>query len=444
MSTFQYKFRYKSTERIALHEPGRNLLFWLDSGEFLFSESTFPKKSFGKVSTQTLSPKNPLGKTRDLRRIKIQVGLGCNAQCGYCSQKSYRSGGIRPQPDALSGFVENMQNWFDGGTDGQGAGVQIEFWGGETLLYWETVKALADQLRKLYPSLKFLLFTNGSILSEAMIDDLSRLEIHVCLSHDGLGHEKARGSDPFKDPKRSVLLKKLSHVLTKKKLFSINMTVSKDNYQLKKNRQHIAKELELPVYLLPFSYEILMPFNQATLKMGVQTEEESKKFTQGVLQELRELRLGGAMAFSGLGADIHSLVENLLGQTSLDQMGQRCSMDRPDSLAVDLRGNVLTCQNTSADSKHLLGNVAKFDQISLNTSYHWSQRGECISCPVLQMCKGSCMHLEGPYWRGACDNFFAFYLGVLAFFFEESLGATLLEINGNTIRNNANAKVILP
>jgi len=34
----------------------------------------------------------------------------------------------------------------------------------------------------------------------------------------------------------------------------------------------------------------------------------------------------------------------------------------------------------------------------------WSQRKDCPSCPVLQLCQGSCRFLEGPLWEAGCDN----------------------------------------
>ena len=77
---------------------------------------------------------------------------------------------------------------------------------------------------------------------------------------------------------------------------------------------------------------------------------------------------------------------------------------------MDLKGNVLTCQNVSAvatsfnGESHLIGNVADFDNIKLNTSTHWSKREECPNCPVLQICHGSCMFLHGDMWKLACAN----------------------------------------
>jgi uncharacterized protein len=88
-------------------------------------------------------------------------------------------------------------------------------------------------------------------------------------------------------------------------------------------------------------------------------------------------------------------------------------MDREDTIAFDLRGNVMTCQNTGAKGVHKIGHVANFDAIALNTATHFAFREECMSCPVVQLCKGSCMFLEGEFFKQSCANEFAFNCGVM-------------------------------
>ena len=88
-------------------------------------------------------------------------------------------------------------------------------------------------------------------------------------------------------------------------------------------------------------------------------------------------------------------------------------MDRPDRIAVDLQGNVVTCQNVLAASmapngnSHRIGHVSELDKVKLNTGTHWSKRPECKNCPVLQMCQGACMMLEGEFWDHTCNAAYA-------------------------------------
>ena len=88
-------------------------------------------------------------------------------------------------------------------------------------------------------------------------------------------------------------------------------------------------------------------------------------------------------------------------------------MQSPDAIAVDLLGNVMTCQNTGAKGVHKIGHVADFDAIALDTATHFAFREECMDCPVVQLCKGSCMFLEGEFFKQSCANEFAFNFGVM-------------------------------
>jgi uncharacterized protein len=97
----------------------------------------------------------------------------------------------------------------------------------------------------------------------------------------------------------------------------------------------------------------------------------------------------------------------------IEAFGQKCGMDSPDAIAVDLRGNVMTCQNTDAKGAHKIGHVADFDAIALDTATHFAFRPECMACPVVQLCKGSCMFLEGDFFAQSCANEFAFNMGIM-------------------------------
>tara|TARA_R110001592_G_scaffold64194_1_gene197395 strand:- start:4137 stop:4547 length:411 start_codon:yes stop_codon:yes gene_type:complete len=105
-------------------------------------------------------------------------------------------------------------------------------------------------------------------------------------------------------------------------------------------------------------------------------------------------------------------------------------MDREDTIAVNLMGEVTTCHNVSAgDPHHNLGNVRDLDAVRLDTAHHHQARDECRSCPVVQLCKGSCMFLEGKYWQAACDVSFTYNTAMLAAALYYLTGKTLTRID---------------
>ena len=132
----------------------------------------------------------------------------------------------------------------------------------------------------------------------------------------------------------------------------------------------------------------------------------------------------------GLDKRLRDFLTSLRTRRPIEALGQKCGMDREDTIAVDLRGNVMTCQNTGAKSEHTIGHVDDFDAIALNTATHFAFRDECMSCPVVQLCKGSCMFLEGDFFKQSCANEFAFNMGIMMAAVWHLTGMVVVEVEG--------------
>jgi uncharacterized protein len=111
-------------------------------------------------------------------------------------------------------------------------------------------------------------------------------------------------------------------------------------------------------------------------------------------------------------------------------------MQEPDQLAIDLNGNVLTCQNVGAcDSapngkSHGIGTIADLAAVRLDTSTTWAFREECSRCPVLQLCAGGCMFQQGELFRQSCDISFLYSTAIMAAALYAITGKILIRIEG--------------
>ena len=118
-------------------------------------------------------------------------------------------------------------------------------------------------------------------------------------------------------------------------------------------------------------------------------------------------------------------------------LGQKCSMDSEEQIAVDLRGNVLTCQNVSEvavagnGQSHKIGHMLDLDNVKLNTATHWNHRSECAGCPVLQGCMGSCMFLQGELFEVSCNNSYFDHVAMFAEALYLATGLSLINIVGD-------------
>src|SRR5581483_3553756 len=123
---------------------------------------------------------------------------------------------------------------------------------------------------------------------------------------------------------------------------------------------------------------------------------------------------GNAEHYGNISRRADDFFDSLCTHRPASALGQKCGMDRADELAVDLSGRVMTCQNTGAKGKHGLGSVFDMDNVKLDTAWHWSHRECCNYCPVLQLCKGSCMYLEGNLFAQSCENEYHYNTAILA------------------------------
>lgn len=144
--------------------------------------------------------------------------------------------------------------------------------------------------------------------------------------------------------------------------------------------------------------------------LSLRSETESRLFRQAFVRELSD---GSALGSLNIREKLQDFFLSLAKGRPSCALTQRCGMDREDTLAVDLHGNVLTCQNTAAGDGHAIGHVSDLGNAILDTARHWLTRDECRCCPVIQLCKGGCMRLEGERWQQACRNSFIYNIVLL-------------------------------
>ena len=364
----------------------------------------------------------PNGKQAEIRVLKIQLGLSCNYACTYCSQR-FVPHAADGNPTQVDKFVRNLDRWL------VGVPKQIEYWGGEPLVYIKTLKPLAEALRKKFPDVKFLMITNGSLLNEEINQWLDAMGFSIGISHDGPG-QFVRGPDPLDDPEQRKHILDLWHRLGPKGRISFNAMVNRQNLD------RAAISTFFREFLGHGSFNIgeggfIDPYDEGGSAESLQTHDEALAFRNLTLKQIRS---GMINRFHVTRRRIGEWMGSISSGRSAESLGQKCGMDRPDTIATDLFGNVLTCQNVSRVSKapngqpHRIGHVSQLDKVQLKTATHWSKRPDCSSCPLVQACKGSCMFLDGPLWEKACNNAYNDHLPFFAAAIERMTGYLPYEI----------------
>lgn len=368
------------------------------------------------------SKETPAGKISP-KVLKISLGLSCNYECEYCSQR-FVPRNVETNSGDIDAFINGLDEWVTSPPE------RVEFWGGEPLVYIKTLRPLAEAIRIKYPNAKFIIITNGSLLNPEINEWIDVMGFGVGVSHDGPG-QHVRGPDPLQDPEQRAAILDLYSRLRPQKRISFNAMINRENNSraaVQKFFIDLTGDPEVDIGEGGF----VDAYDDGGLASALR-EDEHEQYRNLAFHEIRTAQ---AKNFNSVRERIATFVNSLRTSRATSVIGQKCGMDSKEHIAVDLRGNVLTCQNTSAVSvapngeSHKIGHVSDLANVKLNTATHWSHRKECPKCPMIHICKGACMFLEGPLWEVTCNNAYSDAVPIFAAGIEFLTGFVPMYIEG--------------
>ncbi len=375
-----------------------------------------------RENAPAFSKLTPLGKTSP-RTLKISLGLSCNYECEYCSQR-FVPRTVETNPGDVQAFIDGLDVWVTSPPE------KVEFWGGEPLVYIKTMRPLAEAIKVKFPNAQLSVITNGSLLNDEINEWIDNMGFSVGISHDGPG-QHVRGPDPLQDPEQRAAIMTLYARLAPQRRISFNAMVNRENV----SRAAIQR------FFIELTGDPMVPIGEGSFvdaydEGGIALSLQNHELHAFRNLAFREIRAGLASNIQAVSTRVASFVNSIRSRRPASSLGQKCGMDKSDSIAVDLRGNVLTCQNVSASSTapngqaHRIGHVSDLTAVKLDTATHWSKREDCPNCPMLHICQGSCMFLEGPLWDRSCDNAFSDAVPVFAAGIEFLTGLVPIYIDG--------------
>ena len=433
-------------KQVLIYDPMTSEMFWEEnherpSLEYISKNLTYQLNAKQWTPAAITNPHDPNlhgKKSKKPTTLKITMGLKCNYACSYCNQAHQPHDPVGG-PDDAEELVEKIKNNFDFSTYDK---FRLEFWGGEPMVYWKTLKPLAEKIKKVYPNAQFMMVTNGSLLDREKIDWLRNMGFSIGMSHDGPLHAQNRGPDPLDEPKAKDAVVYALKTMGQGR-FTFNCVLTRENVSIPAVRDFICNKLNRKdlgydyaevgqMELQVTTEELMLPYDESGMAHSLQTPDEKKEILHTLFWEV----ITNQNEFSWtINQKVKGFFESIVYGRPAEVVGQKCGMDKEDNIAIDMKGNVTTCQNTSSLTKHNLGNIEDLENVRLTNSYHWSTRAECPSCPVVQLCQGACLFLEDKYWSQACENLYWYNLAMLAgSLFIMTDGLVLVEIQGNKIR----------
>ena len=414
--------RLDGSQNVFLYDNETNRLSIKYTG-FVFEFQDAAEKVETRTPYRAFSADEPFGKSKSVQVLKIQLGLSCNYSCEYCSQRFV----ARPEETTkrdIDQFISKLEHLeFQ-----EEKGLKIEFWGGEPLVYLKTliplVKALDEHFKSWSRKPIYSVITNGSLLNDEICDWLIENQFSVAISHDGPG-QSVRGPDPFDDEKTRLAVYRLYRALRPVNRISFNAMLSRSNTSRKTIYDWFVKFTGDPNVPLGEG-SLVDAYDDGGYGNSLSTLEEHFAFRKQAFNDI--LEFNGDIGFSAVLDKVYQFTRDVLSHNEAKYLGQKCGMDNRDVLAVDLKGNVITCQNVSAvetamnGESHKAGTIEDIEAVQVKTATHWSKRPDCPSCPVLHLCRGSCMYLQNKYWDISCANAYSDNIALLALSFEKITG----------------------
>jgi radical SAM protein with 4Fe4S-binding SPASM domain len=303
--------------------------------------------------------------------LNIFLGYACNFSCKYCLQEMEAPDAVRRR-HPVEPFIERVVPFV------QDHGVKrISYWGGEPLLYWDTIKDIHAAFERAGIAFDFVrMSTNGSLLTTDHVGPLNDWNVHVVISDHG------RFGQPDWNMVRRLRRSSISF------LFS---GAAPEIWPFFARLADLERTYDRPFW--PYAHWVRATrgcdpqywFTPATLERHISH-----------LWELAYLRRRGHRHASSL-FEGH-LDEWRRGLTRAAGPVEPLCHGR-DHLSVDLMGNRYACHHSVMGryrTGHLFDGTGPRDdgeRRAVDHAWQFARSTECRACPVRSWCRGNC-HLS--------------------------------------------------
>ena len=363
-------------------------------------------KQLGKLYTKDSDVKEALTadkKPTQLKALCLNVAHSCNLTCSYCfaSQGKYKG------EQALMSYETGKQALDYLIThSGKRRNLEVDFFGGEPLLNWQTVKRLVAYGRSVEEQagkrFRFTLTTNGMLLDDEVMAFCNKEMHNVVLSLDGRQevHDRfrvdhlGRGSYERIVPRFQAFAASRSH-----RNYYIRGTYTRHNLDFLQDILHMA---DLGFTQLSMEPMVGDPQDPASLR-----EEDLpilyEQYEQLAVRMLERYR-------QGQGFDFYHYLINLEAGPCLYKRLSGCGSGT-EYLAVTPTGDLYPCHQFVGDPQHLLGTVWEGiqhpERQEAFRACTLSSRAECEDCWAKLYCAGGCA-ANAYHATGSIQGVYAF------------------------------------
>ncbi|MBC7419594.1 MAG: radical SAM protein [Bdellovibrio sp.] len=318
-----------------------------------------------------------------IKSLTLNITQICNLKCTYCAAggdgtygEAINKVSIEKTLPQLKFFLQSLKN---------GSTFNLSFVGGEPFLYPEAMKVIYDyviaEAKPRNIQCKFMVTTNGTLITDKVINMLKTMRIYITVSLDGRQeiNDVMRPSKNGKSSTEATLegLKKLISIRDNLLSVGIAAVVTKENSNIKDN------------YLFFKSLDVdWCEFNYAYAERDQNTQAEYLKqmaeiveiaWLTGGEEELRKLRTINAY-FDVL--DSQQRIENFCGAGK-------------SYLMIDAKNRLYTCPWLVGEKDEIVGENSQLDYEKLSKYQKpLIELNNCNNCWARFVCGGGCMYVH--------------------------------------------------
>ena len=321
-----------------------------------------------------------------VKALCLHIAHDCNLACQYCfaGEGEYHGRRALMSPEvgkkALDFLVANSGNRVN---------LEVDFFGGEPLMNWQTVKELVEYGRSLEKAnnkkFRFTLTTNGILLNDEILEFANNEMANIVLSIDGRReiHDKMR---PFRGGQGSydMIVPKFQKVAESRggERYYVRGTYTHNNLDFYEDVLHLAD----------------LGFKQISVEPVVAQPTDDYAITETDIPKLKEEydRLAAEMIKrkkEGRGFNFFHFMIDLSGGPCVVKRLSGCGSGT-EYLAVTPWGDLYPCHQFVGNEKFLMGNVEEGllredirDQFKSCNVY---AKDKCKKCFAKFYCSGGC------------------------------------------------------
>ncbi len=317
-----------------------------------------------------------------IRSISINISQICNLSCTYCA-----AGGDGTYKDPVVKIsVEKTipQLLFLLGQVPPGDNFHVTFIGGEPLLYPDGLRGLASYAKEVSVergfNVGFSIVTNGTLLSDNIINLLNEFEVSVTISLDG----PPEINDRFRPQKNGE---------------GITFKIVEGVNRLLKNRQGIPRILFHGVFSkanqnLVEAYRFYREFDVDGFEFTCDVSTSDSEFNKSYLEALSEI---ARLAYEFGGEKELERVRNL--KYHFDAIDNKvkaknfCGSGK-SYLVIDARNKMYSCPWEVGNSKELVGQNTELNERAFGLAEDLINLNSCQNCWARHLCGGGCMFIH--------------------------------------------------